>query len=177
MALAEKRRGSGKVVAVFIGDGTLGEGVVYESLNIATLWQLPILFVVENNRYAQTTPIEMHLAGSIGSRFHAFDVGFTEIETTDVVEIRGAAERSIYEVRAQSRSQALVLHTYRLAPHSKGDDFRDPAEIERFRQKDPISVLRGRICESEWQEALQSASGEVDDAFRQSESDPWPVAS
>lgn len=177
IALAEKRRGSGNIVAVFIGDGTWGEGVVYESLNIASLWQLPILFVVENNHYAQTTPIELHLAGSISARFRAFDIGVIEIDTTDVAEIRGTVEILIHEVRTLGRPRALVLNTYRLAPHSKGDDFRDHAEIERFRERDPITVIRRSIAEKEWQEALHTASREVDDAFRAAESDPWPKAS
>ncbi len=76
MALAEKASGSGNIVAVFLGDGTLGEGVVYESLNIASLWSLPILFVVENNRYAQTTPISLAMAGSIPARFSAFGIEY-----------------------------------------------------------------------------------------------------
>lgn len=177
IALAEKRSGSGNIAAAFIGDGTLGEGIVYESLNIASLWRLPILFVVENNRYAQTTPIEMNLAGDIALRFRGFEIQAAELDTTDVFEIRRSAEAVISDVRSESRPRALVLHTYRLAPHSKGDDFRDPAEIERFRQRDPISIIRRRVSEGEWQQLVEAASREVDDAFRQAESDPWPVAS
>ena len=68
IALAEKKKGTGAVSTVFLGDGTLGEGVTYESLNMASLWQLPVLFVVENNHYAQSTPVELELAGSIAAR-------------------------------------------------------------------------------------------------------------
>src|SRR3989337_2518710 len=74
IALAEKKKGSGAVSTVFLGDGTLGEGVSYESLNMASLWRLPVLFVVENNRYAQTTPIALNLAGEIAPRFRAFGI-------------------------------------------------------------------------------------------------------
>ena len=84
IALAEKRKGTGAVSTVFLGDGTLGEGVTYESLNIASLWQLPVLFVVENNHYAQSTPVELELAGSIAARGAAFGIETDELDTTDV---------------------------------------------------------------------------------------------
>ncbi len=87
MALAEKLKGSGAVTVAFLGDGTLGEGVVYETLNMASLWGAPILFVVENNHIAQTTPIEQALAGSILARFQAFDIPAWELQSSDVVEI------------------------------------------------------------------------------------------
>ncbi len=69
MALAEKVRESGKITLVFIGDGTLGEGTLYESLNLAALWKIPILFVLEDNHYAQTTPVEKSVSGSMKGRF------------------------------------------------------------------------------------------------------------
>jgi TPP-dependent pyruvate/acetoin dehydrogenase alpha subunit len=174
MALAEKRKQSGRTVAVFIGDGTLGEGVVYESLNIASLWSLPILFVLENNRYAQTTPINMNLAGEIALRFEAFHIKTMEMASTDVFEIRNSAEALIGELRDSGRPRALIVHTYRLAPHSKGDDFRDPGEIERHRQVDPISVGQSYLTEPERQQTLEAARYEVNEAFRRAEADPWP---
>ena len=88
---AEKTKGTGAVSTVFLGDGTLGEGVAYESLNIASLWKLPVLFVVENNHYAQSTPVELELAGSIAARGAAFGVETDELDTTDVEEIHEAA--------------------------------------------------------------------------------------
>jgi len=177
MALAEKRKGSGRIVTAFIGDGTLGEGVVYESLNIASLWCLPMLFVVENNRYAQTTPIETHLAGEIALRLRSFHIDAIEVDTTDVVEIGDTTKTLVADIRGTGRPRALVIHTYRLAPHSKGDDFRDVDQVESFRQRDPISVLRMRLAEAEWQQALEAATREVDEAYRQAESDPWPGSS
>src|SRR4030042_1657002 len=74
MALAERERGMHAIVIAFLGDGTLGEGVVYESLNMAALWKLPVVFVVENNHYAQTTPIEQHMAGSLTGRVAPFGI-------------------------------------------------------------------------------------------------------
>ncbi len=133
MALAERERGSGAVTTAFIGDGTLGQGVVYESLNIASRWGLPLLVVVENNFYAQSTPSHLTLAGGIADRGAAFGIETAELDTTDVAEIRDAAAEIVPKVRASGRPFFLVLNTYRYSPHSKGDDNRDPAEIEAAR--------------------------------------------
>ena len=143
IALAEKRKGTGAVSTVFLGDGTLGEGVTYESLNIASLWQLPVLFVVENNHYAQSTPVELELAGSIAARGAAFGVEVDELDTTDVELIHETAGRAIGRIRETGAPFFLVLNTYRFSPHSKSDDQRDPGEIEERRTRDPLLVAGG----------------------------------
>jgi TPP-dependent pyruvate/acetoin dehydrogenase alpha subunit len=129
MALAEKQKNSRALVVVFLGDGTLGEGVVYEALNMAALWGAPILYILENNHIAQTTPIELAVAGQIAARFSAFGIPVTELASSDVLEILPAAENLLAQVRAEGRPRALVLHTWRFGPHSKGDDTRHPADI------------------------------------------------
>jgi TPP-dependent pyruvate/acetoin dehydrogenase alpha subunit len=145
IALAEKRRGTGAVSTVFLGDGTLGEGVTYEALNMTSLWKLPVLFVVENNHYAQSTPIRLALAGSIPARGAAFGVETAELDTTDVEEIHAAAEVALRRIRETSEPYFLVLHTYRFSPHSKSDDQRDPAEIEERRTRDPLTIAGERL--------------------------------
>lgn len=154
MALAEKRKGTGAVAVAFIGDGTLGEGVVYESLNIASLWGLPILFVVENNFYAQSTPSRLGVAGSIPDRARAFGIATEALATTDVSEVRAAAIAGVDTVRSSSEPYFLVLDTYRFSPHSKGDDVRDPAEIEERRAVDPLAVS-GRLLDDEERVAVE----------------------
>jgi acetoin:2,6-dichlorophenolindophenol oxidoreductase subunit alpha len=149
IALAEKRKGTGAVSTVFLGDGTLGEGVTYESLNMASLWKLPVLFVVENNHYAQSTPVELELAGSIPARAHAFGIETDELATTDVEEIHAAAGRAVARIRETGEPFFFVLDTYRFSPHSKGDDNRDPAEIEERRERDPLTVAGARLDERE----------------------------
>jgi TPP-dependent pyruvate/acetoin dehydrogenase alpha subunit len=149
IARAEKQKGTGAVSTVFLGDGTLGEGVTYESLNMASLWKLPVLFVVENNHYAQSTPVELELAGSIPARAAAFGVETDELATTDVEEIHEAAGRAVARIRETGEPFFLVLDTYRFSPHSKGDDNRDPAEIEKRRERDPLTVAGARLDESE----------------------------
>ncbi len=111
MAMAEKRKASGAVVAVFLGDGTLGEGVIYEAFNMVSLWQLPLLLVVENNHIAQTTPSTLNLAGTIAARFSAFDIPARELDSSDVLEISGEADRLIAEIRTDTSPRALILNT------------------------------------------------------------------
>ncbi|MBN1230832.1 MAG: thiamine pyrophosphate-dependent dehydrogenase E1 component subunit alpha [Anaerolineales bacterium] len=140
-ALAEKEIGSGTISVVFLGDGTLGEGVVYETLNIASLWGLPILFVLEDNGIAQTTPGEKAIAGSMKARFEAFGIKTDEQDSSDVSEISLAAKTQIHEVRKFCSPRALILHTCRFGPHSKGDDTRDEAAVrEMLKTRDPLKI-------------------------------------
>jgi acetoin:2,6-dichlorophenolindophenol oxidoreductase subunit alpha len=175
MALAEKQKISGAVVIAFLGDGTLGEGVIYEALNMASLWQLPILYVLENNRMAQTTPIEQAVAGDICARFTAFGIPNLELDSSDVLEILPAAEELLAEIRAQVTPRALILHTYRFGPHSKGDDTRDPSEIEHFRRhRDPVRIQANRLPTDDCQAIESEVNAEIAQAFQQALDDPLP---
>ncbi len=173
-ALAEKVQKTGNVALVFIGDGTLGEGALYESLNMASLWQIPVLFVVENNRYAQTTPIAMGVAGSIAARFSAFDIQSWEKDSTDVLEIRSVAQDALVFVRTQCRPAALILHTYRFSAHSKGDDIRDRAEIAQAKEHDPLLAPTLSLTQNQKAAAEAEVLAIVDDAFTRATNDPFP---
>lgn len=175
MALAEKEKQTGHVVLVFIGDGTLGEGALYESLNLAALWRLPLLVVLENNRYAQTTPVEKAVAGSMAGRFAAFGIPVWEGETSDVLEVRVLAAEALAHVRGGAGPAALILHTYRFMAHSKGDDPRSPEELARIRQFDPLTIHAPRLSESERQQAEAEVAALLADAFSRAESDPLPT--
>lgn len=176
-ALAEKVQQTGNVALAFLGDGTLGQGVLYESLNMASLWQIPVLFVVENNRYAQTTPIALGVAGSIAARFAAFEIKSWEKDSTDVLEIRSAAEDALAYVRKQSRPAALILHTYRFSAHSKGDDIRDRAEIAQAKEHDPLLTPTLSLTQNQKNAAETEVLATVDDAFVRAMNDPFPVIS
>jgi TPP-dependent pyruvate/acetoin dehydrogenase alpha subunit len=175
MALAEKLRGSGKIVIAFLGDGAMGEGVLYEALNMASLWKAPILYVVENNRIAQTTAIELNLAGDIASRFSAFGIPHQQMDSSDVLEIQTIAEEKIEGTRSQGSPQALILNTHRFGPHSKGDDTRNPHEIDRLRREhDPIQIHGVRLSKEERSAIEAEVEAEVDRAFQQALQDPLP---
>jgi TPP-dependent pyruvate/acetoin dehydrogenase alpha subunit len=171
IALAEKKKGTGAVSTVFLGDGTMGEGVTYESLNMASLWKLPVLFVVENNYYAQSTPIELELAGSIPARGAAFAIEVEELDSTDVLEIHAAAARAVTRIRETGEPFFLVLHTYRFSPHSKGDDNRDSAEIEDRRKRDPLRVGE-RLGEAERREIEEACERRVAETVEAAEAAP-----
>ncbi|MCY4087315.1 MAG: thiamine pyrophosphate-dependent dehydrogenase E1 component subunit alpha [Actinomycetia bacterium] len=151
MALAERERGSGAVTTVFLGDGTLGQGAVYESLNMASLWSLPVLYTLEDNGYAQSTPSSLALAGSIPDRARSFGIETVELDTSDVREVHEQALAAVRRVREGRGPVFLLLRTYRFSPHSKGDDTRDVAEIEAHRPGDPLRVAAPDLDESERQ--------------------------
>ncbi len=176
MALAEKQKKSGAVTVAFLGDGTLGEGVVYESLNMASLWGLPILYVLEDNRIAQTTPSTMAVAGQIPARFTAFGIPACELNTSDVLEILPAAGELLDQIRAKTAPRALILHTCRFGPHSKGDDTRDPDEIASLRREhDPIQIQAARLERKERKQIEAEVDREIAQAFEQALADPFPL--
>lgn len=139
LALAVKLSAEDKIVAVFIGDGTLGEGAVYETMNICSKMDLPLLFICENNHYAQTTPIEKNLAGSILKRAEAFGITVKSGSTASPEELFRLAKDSIKFVRTSQKPLFFLVDTYRLNSHSKGDDFRDSVEIDLMKEADPLN--------------------------------------
>ncbi len=161
------------ITVVFLGDGTLGEGLVYESLNFASLHDLKILFVVENNQYAQSTPTAKNLAGSIEKRAEAFGIRHSILNSNDPLENLDELEKAINFVRTESKPFVQVINTYRLGPHSKGDDNRDKAEIEEHRKNDPLNFLKKYIGESEVQKILQEEQTSLHEHFLQVDSEEF----
>lgn len=148
LAAANKGRGSPGVVAVIIGDGTLGEGMLYESMNLASTWKVPVLFVVEHNGIAQTTYTRDTIGGDIVLRGRAFGLSTWRVSDRDESFI-DEVERIVGEVRSSGLPGMLVIDTGRLGPHSKGDDLRDPAEMEGLVAGDPLMALAARLSASE----------------------------
>jgi TPP-dependent pyruvate/acetoin dehydrogenase alpha subunit len=174
MALAEKEKKTSKIVLAFIGDGTLGEGALYESLNIASLWGLPLLIVLEDNHYAQTTPTEKGVAGSMSARFAAFGLEVWGRDTTDVLEIQSAAREAVLYVRSGKGPGCLVLHTHRFSAHSKGDDPRSTEELARIRQFDPLLMHGPRLTPTEIESAEAEVVSTLENAFSRADADPLP---
>lgn len=145
-ALAEKLSASGAIVCLFMGDGALAEGAVHESLNMAALWSLPLLVCVEANGYAQSTPIALELAGDVGRRAAAYGIAGSRLAATDIATVAAHAADVAGRVRREGRPHFLVLDTYRLAPHSKGDDLRPEEEIEAHRRSDPLARLAAELA-------------------------------
>jgi pyruvate dehydrogenase E1 component alpha subunit len=136
VALHLRHGGAKRIAAVFVGDGTWGEGAVYEALNMAQLWRAPVLVVVENNGIAQSTPTERHMAGTIAGRAAAFGIPHHRLTTLDIGAIRALVAPWIAAVRHTGGPLVLEFDTVRLGPHSKGDDTRDVGELRRLRERD-----------------------------------------
>jgi TPP-dependent pyruvate/acetoin dehydrogenase alpha subunit len=176
VALASRMTGTQDIVVVFMGDGALGEGVIYEALNMASLWSAPVLYVVEDNGIAQTTPRSLAFSGSIGERFNAFAVPATEVVSSDVEEIAGISRGLLHEVREQGEPRALVIGTNRFGPHSKGDDTRPADEIEAMRAtSDPVAIQGPRIPAEERRAIDARVESEVAEAFELALADPAAV--
>jgi 2-oxoisovalerate dehydrogenase E1 component len=143
-ALGQRLFGSSSVAAVFIGDGTLGEGLVYEAMNLAGIWSLPVLFVVENNAIAQTTPSSWTISGSIAARGGAFGLTVGEFDDASESFVDDVAQ-FVTGIREGRRPGFLVINTARLGAHSKGDDLRPRVHIDEIRARDPLQALRRRI--------------------------------
>jgi len=145
MAFAEKYNNTRNIVVVFMGDGTWGEGIAYEALNMASLWNVPLMVVVENNRYAQSTPVELNLAGSILKRVQALDIKTDEVDSNDVAVLYPKFKEVVKFVRENKKPFVQIVNTYRLNAHSKGDDDRSKDEIEKYWEKEPLQYLETKI--------------------------------
>lgn len=143
-ALARKMRGASGVVAVIIGDGTTGEGLLYESMNLASIWNVPVLFVVEHNGIAQTTSTVHTVGGSIEARGAAFGLRTWRLDDASPTFFADAAE-VVSDMRRTRSPGLLVIDTCRLGPHSKGDDLRPEEEMTRIRERDPLMRLGDTI--------------------------------
>jgi TPP-dependent pyruvate/acetoin dehydrogenase alpha subunit len=172
MGLVEKYHKTGNIVTAFIGDGTLGQGLAYEVFNIVSLWKLPVLIIIENNRYAQSTPIEKHLAGDMVKRVEAFGIEVSELSTFKVDEIFAETKKIIENIRLRRGPFALILNTYRFCSHSKSDDGRNPEEIKCWLRHDPIELLAKQLDEGivrEIEEKVKARISKAEDFARQAE--------
>jgi len=176
IALAEKLDKRNTITILFLGDGALGEGVVYESLNMAALWSVPILYIVENNHIAQTTPIDQNFAGDINKRFEAFGIDSEMIDSSDVIEINTTASQLVKKIRIETSPHALVINTHRFGPHSKGDDTRSEQYMEDIKKmRDPITIQTERIKTSKRLEIENDVAVEIEEAYNAAVADPISV--
>lgn len=155
MALADKINGNDSNVVVFLGDGTLGQGVIYEAFNIASIYEIPVVFVIEDNQYAMSTRRSDMIAGDIKSRIDGFNIKTYEIESTNLKDLSGFFENVFSYINSERKPVCAVVHNYRLGAHSKGDDPRDVAEIEQYRKNDPMKLIQDMIGEDAYKKIYQ----------------------
>jgi pyruvate dehydrogenase E1 component alpha subunit len=146
IAMADQRLGRGAVTACFFGEGAVGEGVFHETMNLAELWRLPVLFVCENNLYAMGVPLEdSEVETEIWRKAAAYRMPGERVDGMDPVQVEAAARRAVTRARAGEGPTFLEMRTYRFRAHSMFDTqaYRTRGEIEGWRHLDPIEKLRG----------------------------------
>jgi acetoin:2,6-dichlorophenolindophenol oxidoreductase subunit alpha len=176
-ALTFQQQGTDNVAVAFFGEGAVAEGVFHESLNVAALWQLPIIFVCENNGYAEMTPVSVHLASTSVAAFGGpYGVTASTVDGNDVLAVRAAAQAAAGRARDGGGPVLLEARTYRWRGHYQGDPetYRSREEVEQWRERDPLQRLRSAFPEGTGRfDALdQRAAAAVSEAVDEARS--WP---
>ncbi|HUO71818.1 MAG TPA: pyruvate dehydrogenase (acetyl-transferring) E1 component subunit alpha [Solirubrobacteraceae bacterium] len=174
LALADKFLGRERVTACFFGDGAVAEGEFHESMNLAALWNLPVLFCCENNLYAMGTAIERYESETdLALKAASYEMTAWSVDGMDVLAVEDAARKAVAEVRDGGRPCFLECKTYRFRAHSMYDPdlYRSKDEIERYKEHDPIPALIERLRAAELADAddvaqlEQAIAEEIDQAI------------
>jgi pyruvate dehydrogenase E1 component alpha subunit len=154
LAFANKYRGNDFVSMTYFGDGAANQGQVYESFNMAELWKLPVIFVIENNRYAMGTAVLRSSAqADFSKRGLSFNIPGTQVDGMDVRAVKAASEAALAWCRAGKGPMILEMMTYRYRGHSMSDPakYRTKEEVDKVRtEHDPIEQVRKRLLEKKW---------------------------
>ncbi|XAS64423.1 pyruvate dehydrogenase (acetyl-transferring) E1 component subunit alpha [Micrococcaceae bacterium Sec5.8] len=170
LALADKMAGRSRVTVCFFGEGAVAEGEFHESLNLAALWQLPVLFCCENNLYAMGTALgRSESQPDIALKAAGYEIAAWAVDGMDVLAVEEAARRAVDAVRSGGGPHFLELRTYRFRAHSMFDPerYRDKAEVARWLDRDPIVLLRatleaaGQLSAEDWEQLEADAAAEV----------------
>jgi pyruvate dehydrogenase E1 component alpha subunit len=174
LAFAHHYRGNDNVSLTYFGDGAANQGQVYESFNMAELWKLPVVYIIENNRYAMGTAVNRASAQTdFSKRGLSFNIPGEQVDGMDVRAVKAAAERAIAWCRAGKGPYILEMQTYRYRGHSMSDPakYRSKDEVQKMREeKDPIEQVRRRLTE-EWkasEDELKAIDAKVRDIVNES---------
>jgi pyruvate dehydrogenase E1 component alpha subunit len=169
LAFANRYRGNDNVAVIYFGDGAANQGQVYESFNMAELWKLPAVYVIENNRYAMGTAITRSSAEvNLSRRGLSFNIPGEQVDGMDVRAVKAAGDKAVAWCRAGKGPYILEMLTYRYRGHSMSDPakYRTREEVDKVRTThDPIDMARHRILDKKWasEEQLKKIDGEVRD--------------
>ena len=183
-AMSAKIRGTDQVAVCFFGDGALGQGLLYEVMNMAALWKLPVIYACENNLYGEYTHYSETTAGEMVARAEAFGIPAEQVDGQDVRAVHAAAERAVARARAGEGPAFLVLDTYRFHGHHVGDVdrayYRSRDEEEQWKaQRDPVALheawLREQgVPDEELERIRAEARQEVDAGVEFALAAPYP---
>jgi len=185
LAFAAKYRKEDRVTLCYLGDGAANAGVFFESLNMVGLWDLPIIFIIENNYYAMGTAIQYHAADTeLWKRGLPFDIKSERLESMDVLQVKKDADRIIDWVRKNQKPYFVEAMTYRFAGHGAADNdqslYRTKDEVEEYRRKDPLVSLHRYIMENnlmteEKMEAIdEEITAQVEHVYEEAAKSPHP---
>jgi pyruvate dehydrogenase E1 component alpha subunit len=186
LALAEQYKGSDAVVLCYMGDGSTNIGYFHESLNMAGVWDLPIIYIVENNKYGMGTSIERASAApDMATKALAYSMKPVQVNGMEVVEVYEATQAAIAAIHAGGGPQFLEVITYRYEGHSMGDPlrYRTKDEVEKWRGDDPIGILERLIFKQKaaTKEKLEKIDEDVDQTIQEAvdfaEKSPFPELS
>ncbi|MBK8771716.1 MAG: pyruvate dehydrogenase (acetyl-transferring) E1 component subunit alpha [Rhizobiales bacterium] len=170
LAFANKYRGNPNVSMAYFGDGAANQGQVYETFNMASIWKLPVIFVIENNRYAMGTAATRSTAASeaLGARGEAFGIPAEQVDGMDVRAVKEAADRATEHCRSGEGPYILEMMTYRYRGHSMSDPakYRTKEEVQKMREEqDPIEQVKARLLKSKRasEEDLKKIDAEIRD--------------
>ena len=170
LAFANRYRGNKNVSMAYFGDGAANQGQVYETFNMASIWKLPVIFVIENNRYAMGTAATRSTAESesLGARGEAYGIPAEQVDGMDVRAVKDAADRAMEHCRAGEGPYILEMMTYRYRGHSMSDPakYRTKEEVQKMREEhDPIEQVKARLLKSNF--ASEDELKNIDAAIRE----------
>jgi pyruvate dehydrogenase E1 component alpha subunit len=187
LAFANRYRENGAVCLTYFGDGASNQGQVYESFNMAELWKLPVVYVIENNRYAMGTSVTRSSAQTdFSKRGASFNIPGEQVDGMDVRAVKAAGDKAVAWCRGGKGPYILEMQTYRYRGHSMSDPakYRSREEVQKVRsEQDPIEQVRQRLLEKGWakEDALKQIDAEVRDKVNEAAEfathDPEPDAS
>lgn len=181
--LSTKLRETDQITVVAFGDGATNEGNTHESMNLASLWDLPVFFLFENNHYAVSTEVDCSMAGcDMMKRAAGYDIPAKRVDGNDLEEVHFAAEEIIDSIRSGGGPYLLECETYRIEGHYYGDAmvYRSKEEVDEWREKDPIQrvearlIARGVLSEAECRELESEVIERVEEAVEFAEKSPEP---
>jgi TPP-dependent pyruvate/acetoin dehydrogenase alpha subunit len=182
-ALTAKTLGTGGVAVCFFGDGAANQGTFHEGLNLAAIWRLPVVFVCENNGYAESTPVSYHCSASdIANRAGGYEVPGVVVDGLDLFAVYEAAGEAVARARRGEGPTLIEAKTYRYYGHFEGDTvtYRSKDEMEAYRRRDPIASVRRFILDHDLSteadlDAIDSrAHQQIERAWERADAAPWP---
>lgn len=183
LAFAHKYRGDNGITTAYYGDGAANQGQIYEAYNMAALWKLPVIFIIENNKYGMGTSQARHAAGVLHKRGDGYDIPNEAVDGMDVLTVRAAALKAVEHVRSGKGPYILEFNTYRYRGHSMSDPgkYRTKEEVEGMREnRDPIDNLKklilslGKYSEEEFKVIEKDVKAVVNESAEFAQTSPEP---